>query len=114
MEETIKTIDKGAIIMTEQTLKLITIDELSEIFNIPLATIYGWTSTGNIPYLKVNKALRFDLKEVIETNKALFIGTTDHDIQVIHGLFDRNAFLHGQFIIDFQFVLWIIGRIKGK
>ena len=66
MEETIKTIDKGAIIMTEQTLKLITIDELSEIFNIPLATIYGWTSTGNIPYLKVNKALRFDLKEVIE------------------------------------------------
>lgn len=49
-----------------EMLKLININQLSAIIDVPTSTIYGWTSSGKIPYLKVNGALRFDLEDVLQ------------------------------------------------
>ncbi|MNY25849.1 hypothetical protein D3C86_1596570 [compost metagenome] len=53
-------------------------------------------------------------KKAVKLDKALFIGTSDHDIQVFHRIVDRNAFLHRQVIIDLQLILGIIGSEEGE
>jgi excisionase family DNA binding protein len=44
--------------------KLLTIDQVSEILQVKKATIYSWTFTKKIPFLKVNGALRFREKAI--------------------------------------------------
>jgi excisionase family DNA binding protein len=44
--------------------RLLTIDQVSEILQVKKATIYSWTFTRKIPYVKVNSALRFRESEI--------------------------------------------------
>jgi len=39
--------------------KLLTIDQLAATLQVKKATIYSWTFTRKIPFVKVNGALRF-------------------------------------------------------
>ena len=44
--------------------RLLTIDQVSEILQVKKATIYSWTFTHKIPFVKVNGALRFRESEI--------------------------------------------------
>jgi len=46
--------------------KLITIAELSSLWNIPKATLYNWVKQGRLPYVKLGRSLRFDLVQIEE------------------------------------------------
>ena len=39
--------------------KLLTIDQVSALLQVKESTIYSWTHTRKIPFVKVNGALRF-------------------------------------------------------
>ncbi len=39
--------------------RLLTIDQVSELLQVKKNTIYSWTFTRKIPFVKVNGALRF-------------------------------------------------------
>jgi excisionase family DNA binding protein len=43
---------------------LIGIDELASILHIRKGTIYNWVYRRKIPYVKVGRLVRFDLKEI--------------------------------------------------
>jgi excisionase family DNA binding protein len=40
------------------------IDEFSEYMGLPKGTLYAWVCQKKIPYLKIGKLLKFDLKEI--------------------------------------------------
>jgi excisionase family DNA binding protein len=44
--------------------KLLTINQLSELLQIKKSTIYSWTFTRKIPFVKINGALRFKEKAI--------------------------------------------------
>ena len=44
--------------------KLLTIDQVSELLQVKKNTIYSWTFTKKIPYVKINGALRFRTKDI--------------------------------------------------
>ena len=50
--------------------KLLTPEDICEMFGIKTSTLYAWTSRGQIPYLKVNGILRFREKEIEEWLKS--------------------------------------------
>ena len=45
-------------------MKLLTINQLSEIINVKKKTLYDWTYKGQLPYIKLGRLLRFDLAEI--------------------------------------------------
>jgi excisionase family DNA binding protein len=45
-------------------MKLLTIQELAELLNAKVTTIYSWVNRGNVPYLKFNGLVRFDQTEI--------------------------------------------------
>ena len=45
-------------------MRLITIQELSELLKVKTKTIYQWAELRQIPFLKLNGALRFDLDDI--------------------------------------------------
>ncbi|MCL5024460.1 MAG: helix-turn-helix domain-containing protein [Nitrospirae bacterium] len=45
-------------------MKLLSIKELSEIIKVKPSTLYQWAELGQIPCLKMNGCLRFDLDEI--------------------------------------------------
>jgi len=45
-------------------MKLLTINELSEILKVKVKTIYQWAELGQIPCIKLNGSLRFDLEDI--------------------------------------------------
>ncbi|HXX53456.1 MAG TPA: helix-turn-helix domain-containing protein [Thermodesulfovibrionales bacterium] len=47
-------------------MKLIGIKELSGIINVKPSTLYQWAELGQIPCLKLNGCLRFDLDEILD------------------------------------------------
>jgi excisionase family DNA binding protein len=44
--------------------KLITIDELSVLWQVPKATIYGWVYQRRLHHVKLGRLLRFDMTEI--------------------------------------------------
>lgn len=44
----------------------IDINQLSEFLNVKPATIYSWIHEERIPYYKINRLVRFNLKEIVE------------------------------------------------
>jgi len=44
--------------------RLLTIDQLAEILQVKKSTIYSWTFSRKIPYVKINGALRFKEKAI--------------------------------------------------
>ncbi len=47
-------------------MKLLSVKELSEIITVKPSTLYQWAELGQIPCLKLNGALRFDLDDVLK------------------------------------------------
>jgi excisionase family DNA binding protein len=46
--------------------KLLTIEQLSELLQVKLSTIYQWTHTGFIPHVKLGRLVRFRESDVLE------------------------------------------------
>ena len=46
-------------------MKLIDVKALSEVINVKPSTLYQWAELGQIPCLKLNGCLRFDLDEIL-------------------------------------------------
>jgi len=44
--------------------RLLTIDQVSELLQIKKSTLYSWTFTRKIPFVKINGALRFKEKAI--------------------------------------------------
>lgn len=51
-------------------MKLMTVKEVSEILNANSKTIYQWAELGQIPSVKLNGCLRFDLDDIKEWIKS--------------------------------------------
>lgn len=47
-------------------MKLLSIKELSEIINVKASTLYQWAELRQIPCIKLNGALRFDLDDILK------------------------------------------------
>ncbi len=47
-------------------MKLMGVKELSQVLNVKASTIYQWAEFGQIPYIKLNGCLRFDLEDIEE------------------------------------------------
>ena len=45
-------------------MALIGVKELSEVLNVRASTIYQWAELGQIPCIKLNGCLRFDLEDI--------------------------------------------------
>jgi len=44
--------------------KLININELSELTGLSVNTLYSWVSQRRIPYVKIGRLTKFDLKKI--------------------------------------------------
>ncbi|MFZ3136719.1 MAG: helix-turn-helix domain-containing protein [Thermodesulfovibrionales bacterium] len=51
-------------------MKLITIKEVSEMIGVKPSTLYQWAELGQIPCIKINGALRFDIEDVLNWIKS--------------------------------------------
>ena len=51
-------------------MRVITIQELSEMLKVKPKTLYQWAELGQIPCLKLNGALRFDLDDIFDWIKS--------------------------------------------
>jgi len=47
-------------------MKLITVKETSQLLAVKEKTLYQWAELGQIPYVKLNGCLRFDLNDIEE------------------------------------------------
>ncbi|MDI6728904.1 MAG: helix-turn-helix domain-containing protein [Thermodesulfovibrionales bacterium] len=45
-------------------MKLLDIKAIAQMLNIKPSTIYQWTELGQIPCIKLNGALRFDIEDI--------------------------------------------------
>lgn len=45
-------------------MKLVTVKELSSALNVRAKTLYQWAALGQIPHVKLNGALRFDMDDI--------------------------------------------------
>lgn len=45
-------------------MALISVKELSQVLNIKASTIYQWAELKQIPYIKLNGSVRFDLGDI--------------------------------------------------
>lgn len=45
-------------------MRILTVKELSEIIKVKEKTLYQWAELGQIPCIKLNGCLRFDLDEI--------------------------------------------------
>lgn len=46
-------------------MRVLTINELSEMLKVKPKTLYQWAELGQIPCLKLNGALRFDVEDIL-------------------------------------------------
>jgi excisionase family DNA binding protein len=51
-------------------MKLIGIKEVSEILNVKPSTVYQWAELGQMPSIKLNGSLRFDVEDVMHWIKS--------------------------------------------
>ncbi len=52
------------------SITIVTIAELSKILKVKEKTLYQWAELGQIPSLKLNGCLRFDLNEIFQWIKS--------------------------------------------
>ena len=45
-------------------MKLLGVKEISQILNVKPSTLYQWAELGQIPCIKLNGALRFDMDDI--------------------------------------------------
>lgn len=46
--------------------KLLTSEQLAEMLQVKLSTIYQWTHTGFVPFIKVGRLIRFRESDVVK------------------------------------------------
>jgi len=51
-------------------VKLVGVKEVAEILNVKPSTLYQWSELGQIPCIKLNGALRFDIEDIIKWVKS--------------------------------------------
>jgi excisionase family DNA binding protein len=51
------------------SIKIVTIRELSKILKVKEKTLYQWAELGQIPCIKFNGCLRFDLDDIMQWKK---------------------------------------------
>ena len=54
------------------TKRLLTVDEAARLLAVSVSTLYGWVYQRRIPFVKVGRALRFDvndLEKFIQANR---------------------------------------------
>lgn len=56
-------------------MRLVGIKEISEMIGVKSSTLYQWSELGQIPCIKLNGCLRFDLDEIMRWIKACKKGT---------------------------------------
>jgi hypothetical protein len=54
------------------------------------------------------------LIEEAEADEALLVRAPDHEVEVLHGLADRDALLHRLLVVDDELVLRVVGRVEGE
>ena len=47
-------------------MKIVTVKELEKILQVKQKTLYQWAELGQIPYIKLQGCLRFDLYDVMK------------------------------------------------
>lgn len=50
-------------------MQIMTVKEVAELLRVKPKTIYQWAELGQIPCIKMNGALRFDLDDIMESIK---------------------------------------------
>ena len=63
---------------------------------------------------KLGLGLDEDLVEKIEADESLLPSAANEDVEVVHGLFDRDALLHRHVVVDDQIVLRVVGGVEGE
>lgn len=48
----------------DERMKLIGVKEVSEMLNVKPSTLYQWAELGQIPCIKINGALRFNMEDI--------------------------------------------------
>jgi len=51
-------------------MKLVDVKEIAQILNVKHSTLYQWAELGQIPCIKLNGALRFDIEDVLNWIKS--------------------------------------------
>ena len=57
--------------------RLITIEELSQLWSIPRTTLYNWVHQRRLPHVKLGRCLRFDLAEIDRVRDRSTMGTAN-------------------------------------
>ncbi len=65
---------EGGLMSSYSIPKLLTVGQLAEQLQVPVATIYYWVHRNEIPHMKVGRHLRFDIVAVLKH----FNATTHH------------------------------------
>lgn len=52
--------------LTDIPKRLLTLDELVQYTGLDKGTLYNWTSQKKIPYVKISRLLRFDIRKIDE------------------------------------------------
>ena len=47
-------------------MKLVTVKDVSQMMNVRPSTLYQWAELGQMPCVKINGALRFDLEDIMK------------------------------------------------
>ena len=47
-------------------MKLVGVKEISEMLSVKTKTLYQWAELGQIPFIKMNGCLRFDLSDIMQ------------------------------------------------
>jgi len=51
-------------------MKLLDVKEIAQILSVKPSTLYQWAELGQIPCIKINGALRFDIEDVLNWIKS--------------------------------------------
>lgn len=51
-------------------MKLVDVKEIASMLNVKPSTLYQWAELGQIPCIKLNGALRFDLDDILKWIKS--------------------------------------------
>jgi len=51
-------------------MKLLDVKEIAQILSVKASTLYQWAELGQIPCIKINGALRFDIEDVLNWIKS--------------------------------------------
>ena len=63
---------------------------------------------------KLRISLDVELEELTKLDEALLVSATNEDREIVHGLANGNALLHGSLVVDDQLDLRVVGAEEGE